>query len=147
MTAGVLPSEIFERIFDFVRAIEEREAEEERKYIKDEYCRCDCCGDAMTHQEYDHMEQTAKDEIDDENIDHVKPEWTYCGVVCRERLAGYCDECCECGDMCHLDYGDGNYFQYASRDDDRKERMGWHEENYVCVECVENWDSGEEDED
>jgi hypothetical protein len=153
MTAGILPTEIFETIFDFVRAIEEREEREERererKYIEDEYCRCDCCRDIMTHQEYDHMEQTARDEIDLDpyaEFECQNCEGNYCGIVCREQLTGDASECVVCGDMCHYTYGDGTYFQEKSRDDDRKERMGYDGEEWICEGCVENWDSEEEDE-
>ena len=150
MTAGILPTEIFERIFDFVRAIEEREAEEERKYINEKYCECDWCGCSMTQQDYHHNEQMAKDDIEDDNIDHVNPEWKYCGVVCRERLAGNCAECCECGEMCHIHYDDNTYFVIAQTEigemGRRKERMGWYDSDWVCEECVENWDSDEEEE-
>ena len=145
-TAGVLPTEIFEKIFEFADALEAREKEEERIYQYEEHCQCDYCGGAMTHQEFDHMETTARDEILDDNIDHVKPDWIYCGVVCREKLAGYAEDCPECGDCCHLDFGDGSYFQEISHDEETKEKMGYGEDDFVCDWCVSKYESEDEDE-
>tara|TARA_R110002012_G_scaffold180636_1_gene346456 strand:- start:51 stop:677 length:627 start_codon:yes stop_codon:yes gene_type:complete len=155
MTAGILPSEIFEKIFDFVRAIEEREEREERererKYIEDGYCECDNCGCGMTHQEYDHMEQTARDEIifteEDEDFMENNPcNDIYCGIVCREKLNGDAEDCVVCGDTCHIQYDDGIHFNLKSDDEDRIERMGYNSDEWICEFCVENWDSDEEEE-
>ena len=143
-TAGVLPTEIFEKIFEIAEAMEAREAEEERIYMTEKYCECDSCGCDMTRQEFLHQEQNAKDEWGFPYDDYVSPDWKYCGIVCREQLAGEAGWCRECGEMCHLNF-DGQYFQENSTDEERREKMGYHEEEFVCVDCVENWESDDEE--
>ena len=149
MTAGVLPTEIFERIFDFVRGIEEREEKEKAAliaYTDDWVHNCDCCDAPMTQQEYDFMEQTAKDEAEITEFESVVEDGAiYCGVECREQLVGDAKPCECCGDLCHYEYDD-NHFNIKCRDEQQLERGGYDRGDWVCEQCVEEWESEDEEE-
>ena len=140
MSCGILPTEIFEKIFDFVRAIEERE-ERERNY-----CSCDICEKIMSKQEFELQEQNALDEYNkfnpNDQIEEFDDGWAdadfedpphYCSLQCRECLLNEdeVNECEECGDLCHSDYrmtGFGLFLEFRET------------ENYscICVNCDEN---------
>jgi hypothetical protein len=136
-TGGVLPIELFDKIYTNAKEIERREAEEHRLWCEEKCEECYECGCEMTRQQAHHSEQNCLDELENINEFADTTDSHFCGVECREISFGNARECECCGDAIHDDPNFwGNIFcrHYECEDPAKFTESGYREEN-VCREC------------
>ena len=101
-TGGLLPLELFDRIYNTADEMKRREAEEHRLWCTEKSEECCECGEPMTRQQVALSEQNCLAEVpilefEDSTDKH------FCGVECREINSGNARECTDCTQALHSD--------------------------------------------
>jgi hypothetical protein len=140
---GVLPLELFDRIYNTADEMKRREAEEHRLWCEEKSECCDECGYAMTRQQVALSEQSCLAEVE---LDFFNEETDkhFCGVECREINSGNAWRCACCDQALHDDVNFwGNIFQENSNPE-YEHKLEHHDQSEICQTCCDDleaeWD-------
>ena len=138
-TGGVLPLEIFDRIYNTADEMKRREAEEHRLWCEEKCEECDQCGWEMTRQQVAHSEQNCLSEVEILEFENSTDKH-FCGVECREIYLENAHECSHCLDQAIHSWrdmvGENGVFQLCCvpSDEDKIFAMGYNPEG-LCQSC------------
>lgn len=136
---GVLPLEIFDRIYNTADEMKRREAEEHRLWCEEKSECCDNCSHRMTRQQVALSEQSCLEEVE---LDFFNDETEkhFCGVECRELNSGNAWECTECHQALHDDPNFwGNIFQdNCNPEEEDKVEANGYDCAYLCQSCCDD---------